>query len=133
MSRIFICKDYRGDFELEIGDLDTLTFGPAIPYPSRAEGRRPGPGSAYSAPPGVPQVYAIRVYEPGGKMLKAVFTGVYEIRAKDIRKTALAPEVGEIPMPREEEDLYAGDRVTLAEADGRGTATKPEGGWIGGL
>lgn len=100
MPKTFICKDMIGEFELTIADEDTITFGPAVPFPARQMGLQEGmPLRRQMAGQ---QVYAIRVYGPG-KALRGVFTGVWQIREKGIDFARMLDDT-EMPKPSDEEE-----------------------------
>jgi hypothetical protein len=114
MPRTFyIRSNERKDFQLEIGDEDKITFGPAIPFPARQEARLTRQ---------IPLTYCLRVYAKDGKTLRAVFPGVFEIRELSVKVTACVSEIEEFPMPAAEPE----PAPTLA-FDGPWAQIKPEG------
>lgn len=107
--RKILVFDVDGKFTVEVPDDAKLTFGPAIPYPARAEQRSLG-----FNPGGGDRSYSLRIYKGSKENLLAVFAGV-----KGFRDLSLV-----VDIPEEEDDVL-GSRAEAVPAVSNTTAPPP--------
>lgn len=68
-ERVILMRTAEGEFKVTVPPDAKLTFGPAIPGPSKSRGYEPSR-----------MEYAVRIYKGSKENLLAVFTGVYNFR-----------------------------------------------------